>query len=73
MGIQSAHEHQGEIRMRFPYLDWPRKWRRDAVDSEVAFRRLRREAARGGGDSGEGGLGVGLDQVGGPGEEVKKR
>jgi hypothetical protein len=59
--------------MRFPYLDWPRRWRRGAVDSEVAFGRLRREAARGGGNSSEGGAGVGPDQVGGLVEEVGKR
>jgi hypothetical protein len=59
--------------MRFPYLDWPRKWRRDAVDGEVVFGRLRREAARGGRNSGEGGPGVGPDQVGGLVEEVGKQ
>jgi hypothetical protein len=25
MGNQSAQEHQGEIRIRSPYLNWPRK------------------------------------------------
>jgi hypothetical protein len=59
--------------MRFPYLDWPRRWRRDAVDGEVTFGRLRREAVRGGGDSGEGGPGVGPDQVGEVVKEVRKQ
>jgi hypothetical protein len=58
--------------MRFPYLDWPRKWRRGAIDGEVVFGRLRREVARGGRNFGEGGPGVGLDQVGGLGEEVRE-
>jgi hypothetical protein len=58
--------------MRFPYLIWPRKWRRDAVDGEVAFGRLQREAARGGSNFGEGGPRVGPDQVKGLVEEVRK-
>jgi hypothetical protein len=59
--------------MRFPYLVWLRKWRRGAVDDEVTFGRLLRGAAWGGGDSGEGVQGVGLDQVRGLGEEVEKQ
>jgi hypothetical protein len=55
--------------MRFPYL----VWRRVAVDGEATFGQLRRGAARGGGDSGEGVPGVGPDQVGGLGEEVEKQ
>jgi hypothetical protein len=64
-GIERAHEHQGKLGMRFPYLDWPRRGQRDAVDGEVVFGQLQREAARGGGDSGDGGQGVRPDQVGG--------
>jgi hypothetical protein len=59
--------------MRFPYLDWPRKWRRDAIDDEVVFGQLRREAARDGRNSGEGGPTVGPDQVRGLVEDVGKR
>jgi hypothetical protein len=43
-GIERAHEHQGKLGMRFPYLDWPRRGRRDAVDGEVVFGRLGVEA-----------------------------
>jgi hypothetical protein len=43
------------------------------LSTEVAFGRLRREAALGGRNSGEEGPGVGPDQVGGLVEEVGKR
>jgi hypothetical protein len=43
-----------------------------ATDGEIELGRLRREAARGGRDSGEGVAGVGLDQAGEQGEEVRK-
>jgi hypothetical protein len=59
--------------MRFPYLHWPKKRWKWVVDGEVEFGRLRLEAARGVGDSGEGGPGVGPDQVGGLVEEVGKQ
>jgi hypothetical protein len=67
-----VHEHQGAMGMRFPYLDRPWRWRRGAVDGEVNLGWLRCGAARGGGDSGEGVAGVGPDQLGGLGEEVRK-
>jgi hypothetical protein len=38
---QGAQEHQGEIRMRFPYLIWLRKWWKWVVDGEVVRGRLR--------------------------------
>jgi hypothetical protein len=41
MGNQSAQEHQGEIRIRFPYLIWLRKWWKWVVDGEVVLGRLR--------------------------------
>jgi hypothetical protein len=40
-GIERACEHQGRLGMRFLYLDWPRRWRRGAVDGEVELGRLR--------------------------------
>jgi hypothetical protein len=40
-GIERVREHQGRLGMRFPYLDWPRRWRRGAVDGEVELRWLR--------------------------------
>jgi hypothetical protein len=41
MGNQSAQEYQGEIRIRFPYLIWPRKWWKWVVDGEVVVGQLR--------------------------------
>jgi hypothetical protein len=46
-GNQGAQEHQGEVRVRFPYLNWPRKWRKIIVDGEAVLGRLRRGAAWG--------------------------
>jgi hypothetical protein len=40
-GIEHAREHQGRLGMRFPYMDWPRRWRRGAVDGEVELGLLR--------------------------------
>jgi hypothetical protein len=40
-GIERVREHQGKLGMRFPYLDWPRRWRRGAVDGEVELGWLR--------------------------------
>jgi hypothetical protein len=40
-GNQSVQEHQGEIRIRFLYLIWPRKWWKWVVDGEVVLGQLR--------------------------------
>jgi hypothetical protein len=52
MGKQGAQEHQGEVRVRFPYPNWPRMWRKRVVDGEVVLGRLRRGAAQGRGNFG---------------------
>jgi hypothetical protein len=70
---QGVQEHQEEVMGRFPYSIWPRKWWKWVVDGEVVLGRLRRGAARGWSNSGEGGLGAGQDQVGELAEEVRKR
>jgi hypothetical protein len=51
-GNQGAQEHQGEVRVRFPYLNWLRKWWRRVVDGEVVLGRLWRRVAWGRGNSG---------------------
>jgi hypothetical protein len=40
-GIERARKHQGRLGMRFPYLDWLRRWWRGAVDGEIELGRLR--------------------------------
>jgi hypothetical protein len=32
---------RGEVRGRFPYLNWPRKWRKIVVDGGAVLERLR--------------------------------
>jgi hypothetical protein len=59
--------------MLFPYLNWLRKLWKRVVDGEVILGRLRRGAARGRNNSGEGGPGAGPDQVGELVEEVRKQ
>jgi hypothetical protein len=51
-GKQGAQKHQEEVRVRFPYSNWPRKWWKRVVDDEVVLGRLRRGAARGRSNSG---------------------
>jgi hypothetical protein len=58
--------------MRYPYLDRTWWWGLGAVDGVVKLGRLRWGAVRGGSNSGEGVPGVGPDQAGGLGEEVRK-
>jgi hypothetical protein len=60
-GNQGAQEHQGEVRVRFPNLIWPRKRWKWVVDGEVVLGRFRRGAAWGWSNSGEGGPGAGPD------------
>jgi hypothetical protein len=51
-GNQGVHKHRGEVRERFPYSNWPRKWWNRVVDGETVLGRLQRGAARGRGNSG---------------------
>jgi hypothetical protein len=51
-GKQGMQKHRGEVRVRYPYSNLPRKWWRRVVDGEAVLGRLRRGAARGRGNSG---------------------
>jgi hypothetical protein len=51
-GKQGAQEHRGEVRVRFPYSNWPRMWRKRVVDDEAVLGRLRRGTSWGRGNSG---------------------
>jgi hypothetical protein len=59
-----AHEHRGSVRMRFPYPMWSETGRKVVVDGEVDFGLLRRVAARGRVDSGQGKLEAQPERVG---------
>jgi hypothetical protein len=52
MGNKGAHKHREEVRGRFSYSNWPRKWWKRVVDGEAVLRHLQRGAARGRGNSG---------------------
>jgi hypothetical protein len=51
---RGAHEHHGSVEMHFPYPIWLETGRKVVVDGEVDLGRLRRAAARGRIDSGQG-------------------
>jgi hypothetical protein len=51
-GKQGVQKHWGEVRVRFPYSNWLRKWWRRVVDGEAVLGRLRRGAAWGRGNFG---------------------
>jgi hypothetical protein len=36
-GKQGAQEHRGEVRVRFPYPNWPWMWRKRVVDGEAVL------------------------------------
>jgi hypothetical protein len=50
-GKQGTQEHRGEVRVRLPYPNWPRMWRKRVVDGEAVLGRLRRGTAWGRGNS----------------------